>query len=87
MKKPPIKMLEAAVLAARAIGVFVPNKKVQLALSMGKQLARGAIRAQKLQIADADKAVKKYIRETAKSKGLKVKDVAQQVSRIAGKEA
>jgi hypothetical protein len=76
MRKPiPTGVLDTAILAARVAGLFFPNKKAQLALSVGKQLARTTLRAQKLQQAEAKKAINAQIRAVAKAKGLKMKDV------------
>jgi hypothetical protein len=87
MKRPSLGILEGAVLAARVLGVFFPNKKAQLALSVGKQLARTAIRAEKLSKSESDRALKAALKATAKAKGLKWKDVEEKVaqqSRMAG---
>lgn len=89
MKKPSVGILEGAVLAARVVGVFFPNKKAQLALSVGKQLARSAIRAEKLAKAETDKALRASLKAAAKAKGLKWKDVESKVaqsSRVDGEE-
>ena len=88
MKKPSMGMMEAAVLVARVAGVFFPDKKVQLALSVGKQLARTAVRAEKLQRKESDQALKATLKGIAKAKGLKWSEVeskVKQASRVDGK--
>ena len=86
-KKVSPGMLEGAILAARVAGVLFPDKKVQLALSVGKQLARTTLRAQKLQQKEAEKAANAMIKAAAKSRGLRMKDVKEKVTRSTQEEA
>ena len=87
LKKPSMGMLEGAVLAARVAAVFFPNKKLQLALSVGKQMARTALRAEKLRRGEQDRELKATLKGIAKAKGLKWSEVEakeKQSSRVSG---